>query len=198
MKNSETMKISETVKNSENNEVMIASPVVIAGGKPPKRNGNSLKLHTTLALWRVLSKARKKFDAQLSENKDNETKLKCIRMYLATETGDAPKVWGAFMKEVEKLLDSRRYLNECKGFSIKPENLAEHIVFLGKAAVNNVLKDGILYTLGNDFKLYTERFSPKDADIYRDDIIAFLYPDGEQSNQDGVSVEQEETKEQED
>jgi len=126
------------------------------------------------AIWRILSKAKKTFTAQLSFVKNNETKLKCIEMYMTVETNDAPKFWGEFMRQVDRLLDSRKFLRECVERGYKPENVAEHIVFLGSAMINKVLNNGVLNTIGNDLKLYADRLSPADADIYRDDIIAFL------------------------
>ncbi|MDL2319731.1 hypothetical protein LJC45_01185 [Alistipes sp. OttesenSCG-928-B03] len=135
------------------------------------------KRQTTSPMWRILKKAKTKFDAQIT--KDNAMKLKCIDIYMSAETNDAPKFWGEYMKQVERVLDSRKYLAECQTLGCKPENMAEHIVFLGSATVNRVLANGVLNTLGNDFKLYVDRLTPPEADIYRDDIVAFLQTEPE-------------------
>lgn len=121
---------------------------------------------------RVLGRAKKTFDAQLEKN--NDTKLKCINAYLSAEMNDTSKFWGEFMEQVEKLLDSRKYLRECQRLDYDASNVAEHIVFLGSATLNKVLKYGVQNVLGNDLMLYSERFSPKDADMYRQRITAFL------------------------
>ena len=103
-------------------------------------------------------------------------KLKCIENYMAAETNDAPKFWGDFIKQVERLLDSRKYVRECQSLGYKPENVAEHIVFLGSATVNKVLTNGVSNAIGSHLKLYRDRFTSKeDVDFYREDIIAFLY-----------------------
>ena len=137
-----------------------------------RKNGGLQKRQGVPAMWRILGKAKKTFNAQIV--KDNAMKLKCIKMYMAVETNDAPKFWGEFMRLVDRLLDSRRYVRECKQLGCEPDNVAEHIVFLGSATLNKVLNYGVLNTLGNDLKLFVDRLSPADADIYRDDIIAFL------------------------
>ena len=142
------------------------------GVKTENANGKSKKRQSNPPMWSILGKAKKKFDAQL--HKDNSLKLKCVENYLAGETNDAPKFWGDFMKQVERLLDSRKYVKECQSLGYKPENVAEHIVFLGSATVNKVLTIGVSNTIGSHLKLYQDRFTSADVDFYRDDIIAFL------------------------
>lgn len=122
-------------------------------------------------MWRILGKARKVFDAQLL--KTNEVKRTCIATFMNAEVQDSAKFWGDFIEQVEKLMDSRKYLRDCKVLGYEPENVAEHIVFLGSATINKVLKNGLKETLGNDLHLYKDRFSPKDADIYVSNVTAF-------------------------
>ena len=137
-----------------------------------RRNAGLPKRQGIPTLWRILGNAKKTFNAQII--KDNNMKLKCIERFVATETNDGSKFWGEFMRFVERLLDSRRYVRECRQLGYDPANVAEHIVFLGSATLNRVLNYGVLNTLGNDLKLYPDRLSSPEADIYRDDIIAFL------------------------
>ena len=132
----------------------------------------SKKHRTILLIWMVLSKARGVFNAQLSRS--NDIKLECITRFMDAKTLDADKFWADYFEQVAKLLDSRRYLMECNSLNCDPANLAEHIVFLGSAAINKVLKNGIYNTLGNDIHLYKERLSPQRADIYRDAETASL------------------------
>ena len=76
-----------------------------------------------------------------------------------------------FMEQVNILLDSRRYCRECEILGLKPEYVAEHIVFLGSATMKKVLKDGVSRTLGADVQLYGKRFSPEDADKFLSEDI---------------------------
>ena len=57
---------------------------------------------------------------------------------------------------------------------LKPEYVAEHIVFLGSATMKKVLKDGVSRTLGADVQLYGKRFSPEDADRFLSEDIKRL------------------------
>ena len=126
-------------------------------------------------MWRVLSKAKKAFNAQLDKN--NKMKLRCIGAYLPSETNDIAKFWSAFMGQVEKLLDSRKYLADCKRLGFNPTNIAEHVVFLGSSTINKVLREGVQLALGNDLLLYDERLSPKEpAGIFRDRVTESLKP----------------------
>lgn len=79
-----------------------------------------------------------------------------------------------FMEQVNILLDSRRYCRECEILGLKPEYVAEHIVFLGSATMKKVLKDGVSRTLGADVQLYGKRFSPEDADRFLSEDIKRL------------------------
>ncbi len=140
--------------------------------KGNKKNVGAQKRQAIPAMWRILGKAQKTFEAQLE--KSNETKLKCIDNYLAAEMNDAPRFWGEFMEQVEKLLDSRKYVRECQQLGYDPTNVAEHVVFLGSATLNKVLKYGVQSVLGSKLMLYGERFSPTIAEKHRAKISAFL------------------------
>lgn len=140
--------------------------------KGSKRNAGVQKRQAIPAMWRVLGRAKKTFDAQLDKN--NETKLKCINTYLLAEMNDVPKFWGEFMEQVEKLLDSRKYVRNCQQLGYDATNVAEHVVFLGSAMLNKVLKYGVENVLGNDLMLYGERLSSEDAEMYRNKITSFL------------------------
>lgn len=127
---------------------------------------------TTPPMWRVMTQARPVFDVQLK--KDNEIKLACINKFMNAAYSDANKFWADFMEQVNILLDSRRYCRECKILGLKPEYVAEHIVFLGSATMKKVLKDGVSRTLGADVQLYGKRFSPEDADRFLSEDIKRL------------------------
>lgn len=119
-------------------------------------------------MWRVLAKARKTFQMQLS--KDNTIKLLCVTNFLNAEFHDVEKFWSDYFEQVAKLLNSRLYTAECDHLEVNPVNLAEHIVFLGSGTINKVLKDGIYRTIGGHTELYGERFSPADADKHRRNV----------------------------
>lgn len=128
------------------------------GKKPKKRKP------TVSALKKALAEASKIFNYQLTKN--NTVKLECVQR-IFKNASDVEKLWGQFMTEVNRLLDSRRYYAECATLKVTPENLAEHIVMLGKPTVNKVLDRGIIATIGTDYLLYMDRFTrPEDVDIY--------------------------------
>ena len=137
-----------------------------------RQKENKQKRQAIPPMWRILGKAQKAFNAQL--DKDNKMKFRCIDMYLNSEMNDAPRFWGEFMVQVERLLDSRKYVMECKQLVFDATNVAEHIVFLGSAKLNKVLMFGVQSVLKNDLMLYGERLSPEVADVYRKKITTFL------------------------
>ena len=135
--------------------------------KEPQTNSTSRRRRsTTPPMWRVMTQARPVFDVQI--------KLACIDKFMNAAYSDANKFWADFMEQVNILLDSRRYCRECKILGLKPEYVAEHIVFLGSATMKKVLKDGVSRTLGADVQLYGKRFSPEDADRFLSEDIKRL------------------------
>jgi len=138
------------------------------GNKPP----HAKKRKPVPKIWFVLGKSRKAFAAQLS--KSNDIKRQCIEIFMVAETQDDNKFWADYFDQVEKLLDSRRYIAECKRVGHCPVNIAEHIVFLGSSTISKVLKEGIDKVIGNDIYLYTERLSPEETDMYRSKFKEFI------------------------
>lgn len=119
------------------------------------------------ALWKVMGKARPVYEVQI--NKTNEVKASCIQRFMPTLYPDPSQFWIEFMEQVNILLDSRRFCRECKALGYQPENVAEHVVFLGSAPMRKVLREGVQNTLGALIQFYKERFSPVEADNYRED-----------------------------
>ena len=112
--------------------------------------------------------------APVAEQKEQQTAQTSRRRRSTT-----PPMWRVmtradFMEQVNILLDSRRYCRECEILGLKPEYVAEHIVFLGSATMKKVLKDGVSRTLGADVQLYGKRFSPEDADRFLSEDIKRL------------------------
>lgn len=132
------------------------------------RQYTASKRHEIPALWKVLGKARPVFTVQIS--KTNEVKASCIQRFMPALYADENQFWVEFMEQVNILLDSRRFCRECKALGYQPENVAEHVVFLGSAPMRKVLREGVQNTLGASIQFYKERFSPVEADNYREEV----------------------------
>jgi len=109
-------------------------------------------------MWRVLTKARKMFNPQITKSVD--IKRQCIVTHFGDLYPDVDKFWAEYQEQCEILLDSRKFHKDCKSLELIPENVAEHIVFSGSAIINKVLKKGV-ETLGLDLQLYRDRVSPQ-------------------------------------
>ena len=138
-------------------------------GQKPKSPKQRKRRGATPQIWRVLSKANRTFKPQLTKN--NAIKLQCVTNHIPSYYPDEGIFWSDYMKEAEKLMNSVRYLRECKVLNATPINVAEHIVFLGSATVSKVLKHGVENTLGKKYKYYIERFTPTIADSVREEVI---------------------------
>jgi hypothetical protein len=141
----------------------VANQSIQESGKKGKKgkkgnDGDTKKRKAISPMWRVLTKARKMFNPQIT--KSVAIKRQCIVTHFGDLYPDVDIFWADYQKECEKLLDRLSYRNDCKKMGISPENLAEHIVFLGSATLNSVLKDGV-EKLGLVPMLYQHRLSPK-------------------------------------
>ena len=137
-----------------------ATPAPVAEQKEQQTAQTSRRRRTLLfLLWCVLFLVWFVFVVffEVQLKKDNEIKLACINKFMNAAYSDANKFWADFMEQVNILLDSRRYCRECKILGLKPEYVAEHIVFLGSATMKKVLKDGVSRTLGADVQLNGHR-----------------------------------------
>lgn len=121
------------------------------------------------ALWKVVGKSRPVFEVQI--NKSNEVKASCIQRFMPALYPNPAQFWIEYMEQVAILLDSRRFCRDCEALGYQPESVAEHVVFLGSAPMRKVLREGLQNTLGASIQFYKERFSPAEADAYRDGII---------------------------
>lgn len=147
------------VENSTNNTQTSTSKV------ERRREYGIPKRHEIPLLWRVLNKARPVFNVQI--NKSNDVKASCIQRFMPTLYADEGRFWIDFMDQVNILLDSRRFCRECQAMGYRPENVAEHVVFLGSAPMRKVLREGVQNTLGASIQFYKDRFSPAYTDAYR-------------------------------
>ena len=113
-------------------------------------------------IWTVLNRSRKTFNAQLA--KSNNVKLACLQKYSREAYEDQQKFYNDFMRQVARLEDSVRFNEAAKAQNIDPHTLGTHIVFLGSAMVNKVLKLGLQNTeVMDDIDLYREPFMSADA-----------------------------------
>lgn len=108
-------------------------------------------------IWRVLNKANKIFAVQVGKN--NAVKLDCLERFANAMFDDIEKFWADYAHQVNTLVDSRRFCNDCLKHEIEPETLAEHIVFLGSTTMRKVLKEGIDLALKGTIHLYKENFT---------------------------------------
>ncbi len=154
--------VAANVEN-KNNAVKVNAPKA-----ERRRQYTASKRHEIPALWKVLGKARPVFTVQIS--KTNEVKASCIQRFMPALYADENQFWVEFMEQVNILLDSRRFCRECKALGYQPENVAEHVVFLGSAPMRKVLREGVQNTLGASIQFYKERFSPVEADNYREEV----------------------------
>jgi hypothetical protein len=107
---------------------------------------------------------------------------------------DIEKFWADYAHQVNTLVDSRRFCNDCLKHEIKPETLAEHIVFLGSTTMRKVLKEGIDLALKGTIHLYKESFTNGKINPYLikiDDCISKICNENaEQPNQPEEVAEQ--------
>ena len=129
------------------------------------RQYTASKRHEIPALWKVLGKARPVFTVRVSET--NEVKASCIQRFMPALYADENQFWVEFMEQVNILLDGRRFCRECKALGYQPENVAEHVVFLGSAPMKSTAR-GCAARWAPRFSFAKERFSPVEADNYRE------------------------------
>ncbi len=122
------------------------------------------------SLWTVLNKGRKKFEAQLT--KSNEIKLACLEPFVSAAFADVEKFWSEYRQQMEKLLDSRKFIKECENLKVNPENVAEHIVFLGSTMINKVLNNGVANILESDLRLYVDSFVSEKTKIFHEETVS--------------------------
>lgn len=105
-------------------------------------------------VYQVIRKARNLQFRQLVQS--GESKAACLKAVVA-QCGeiypDSLRFEVDFRAERERLTDSKRFCRECEAKGLVPENVADHIVFEGKAVVETVLKEG-LQVLGDKVQMF--------------------------------------------
>lgn len=105
------------------------------------------RAHKVEPIYRVMAKARNQFNKQVRQ--DTETKILCITNNIRNFYQDGARFWADLNKEVEDLLDSKRFNEYCEKCGRNAHDVAEHLVFEGKAAKNRVLKGEFTKDLKN-------------------------------------------------
>ena len=110
-------------------------------------NINAKRRHKVEPIYRVMAKARNQFNKQVRQ--DTETKILCITNNIRNFYQDGARFWADLNKEVEDLMDSKRFNAYCEKCGRNAHDVAEHLVFEGKAAKNRVLKGEFTKDLKN-------------------------------------------------
>ena len=129
--------------NIERNESINAS---IKEAKPRKARAKDL--------WYYVGRARVVFNRQFV--KTNDLKWRILDNEFA-HAYDREKLYLDYAQQINRLLDSRRFEDEAKeiGSAI---NIASHLVFLGKSAMNDVLEHGLNSVIGEKANLFKDSF----------------------------------------
>lgn len=115
-------------------------------------------------LWKVLTLSRRKFDAQLTKNID--VKRQCITVCIGEYYRDNLRFWLDFKGQTERLLDSISFNKYCESRKLKPNVVADHIVYEGDSVVKQVLCDGIESVIGERVVMFTEPLFLDEMNLY--------------------------------
>jgi len=130
-----------------------SNEMAIVAGKKAKRTVNQF--------WVEVNRARKVFNIQL--DKSNELKYRCLKNQIGRER-DPQKFFNDFQEQVDWLMDSSRYNQQCHDRQLDPKTVATHIVFLGSATLHKVREKGIYDpSVSGDLDLYKDSFMPSNA-----------------------------------
>lgn len=107
-------------------------------------NQDAKRTYHLQAVFKLLGKARRLNQRQVSHDADN--RAKCIEIVLASSETlypDPSQFRLDFRAESERLIDSKRFCRDCEALGLASETVADNIVFEGKMLLEKVLKDGI-------------------------------------------------------
>ena len=123
------------------------------------------RAHKVEPIYRVMAKARNQYNKQVRQ--DTETKILCIKNNIKDFYKDGARFWADLNKEVEDLLDSKRFNEYCEKCGRNAQDVAQHLVFEGKAAKNRVLKGEFTKDLKN-IRLFNAPLFVDDLNLYSD------------------------------
>lgn len=116
----------------------------------------------------VIGSARKGFNMVPSQLKSNDLKLEYLRAS-ASKLEDVQKFYGRFMvkaRELESILSDRSSIvTACQDVDTTVLTLATHVVFMGKTAMQKVIKHGVGEgsPIHGQLNLFKDAFMPMDA-----------------------------------
>ena len=87
--------------------------------------------------------ANRQFKRHSKRFQNTEAKIACIEDNIERYYDDSLRFWANLKDEAKDLLDSIKFNETCKSLGLKPENVAQHIIFEGKTVKNNVLRNGL-------------------------------------------------------
>lgn len=115
--------------------------------------------------------ANRQFKRYSKKFQNTEAKIACIEDNIDRYYDDSLRFWANLKDEAKDLLDSIKFNDTCKELGLKPENVAQHIIFEGKAVKNRVLRNG-LDEMGELIKAFdAPLFEDKDS-ILEDKVSA--------------------------
>ena len=154
-----------SIVNTADVENAVSMPVINAGAKS---NSKSIRKNRQSApIWQALKKAKRLFEAQLSDTKSTEIKRKCIKECLFSYYSDHERFWLDLKNQATRLLDSKRFHEYCTALGLQADNVAEHIVFEGNKTVNLVLRDGPSAVLGDKGRLFRDPLYLDEKGLYK-------------------------------
>ena len=101
----------------------------------------------------VIRKANNLYSKQV--NKNTAVKQACIMACILPLYPDLNHFWMEYQYMVDRILDSRRFEKICNERGLNPQIIAQHLVFEGKAMVEQVLAEGFAPLRGRE-RSYTE------------------------------------------
>ena len=101
----------------------------------------------------VIRKANSLYSKQVS--KKTAVKQACIMACILPLYPDLNHFWMEYQYMVDRILDSRRFEKICNECGLNPQIIAQHLVFEGKAMVEQVLAEGFAPLRGRE-RSYTE------------------------------------------
>ena len=152
------------------NSLVELLPVAVQGTVPetvvaPPKSISKISINR---FWGLIRKAASDFHRCLTALKSNDVKLGYLRKYFSL-VPDEQKLFDDYLSEsknlAEKLQDRVSVVEACKEIGTTPMILATHVVFMGKTAIQKVIKYGVGEgsPIHGHLDLFKDPFIPEDA-----------------------------------
>lgn len=144
-----------SAKDGVNKDMTNLSEVKMEAQTSKKTKG--AKASKTLAIWKTLNRARRKFYQQLKATQNNATKIACIdEVAQEVYKSDHKMVWYDLLKESKRLTNLIDFNEYCHSLQRNPAFVAQHVAFEGSGVVNKVMRYGVESVLGDRILAYDE------------------------------------------